>query len=90
MVPKLEKEKYGHTENWENADEIPFSNVYVASDTDSADTINSMLDQGLHLVLQPGIYNLQNSIVVKNANTVVFGMGMATLVSTTGKPAIYV
>jgi hypothetical protein len=25
MVPKLEKNKLGPTENWENADEIPFS-----------------------------------------------------------------
>jgi hypothetical protein len=40
MVPKLEKDKYGPTNGWENADEVPFSNVYVASDTDSAETIN--------------------------------------------------
>jgi hypothetical protein len=49
-----------------------------------------MVDQGLHLVLQPGVYNLTDSIVITKANTVVFGMGMATLVTSAGKPAIIV
>jgi len=40
---------------WENSDEIDFSNVYVASETDSAATINSKLSNGLHVILQPGI-----------------------------------
>lgn len=51
MRPKLEHNKVGHTANWQNADEIDFSQVYVAKDTDSAATINSKLSQGLHLVL---------------------------------------
>jgi hypothetical protein len=42
------------------------------------------------LVLQPGIYNLTDSIFVNNSDTVVFGMGLATLVSTTGKPAMII
>ena len=32
MKPKLEYYKSGHTNNWEYADEIDFSQVYVASD----------------------------------------------------------
>lgn len=90
MVPRVETDKVGPTSDWTNADEIPFSQVYVASDTDNATYINSMLDQGLHLVLQPGIYNLTDSLVIKNPNTVVFGMGLATLVATGGKPPIVV
>lgn len=33
---------------------------------------------------------MTESIVIKNPNTVVLGMGMATLISTTGKPCIQV
>jgi len=58
MVPKVETNKRGHTVNWENADEVDFSQVYVAYETDSAATINSKLDEGLHLLLQPGQYKL--------------------------------
>jgi hypothetical protein len=90
MVPKLEKDKYGNTNNWENAEEIPFSQIYVASENDSSEKINEMLNSGHHIVLQPGNYNLDDTIVVKNANTVIFGMGMATLISSKGKPCIKV
>lgn len=41
-------------------------------------------------MLQPGIYNLEESIKVNNANTVVLGMGMATLIPTNGTAAIEV
>ena len=60
----------------------------MATASDSANTINSKLAAGLHLVLSPGIYNLHDSIKVNNANTVVLGLGMATLVSASGRPAI--
>jgi hypothetical protein len=64
--------------------------VYVANENDGSDKINDMLNSGHHIVLQPGNYNLEDTIVVKNPNTVIFGMGMATLVSTKGKPCIKV
>jgi hypothetical protein len=35
MVPKLEINKVGPTSEYENADEIPFENAYVASENDS-------------------------------------------------------
>jgi len=52
MKPYLEINKRGTTpNNWDNAEEIDFSNVYVASESDSAATINAKLNEGLHLVL---------------------------------------
>lgn len=51
MVPKVEKNKVGPTPDYNNADEVPFDKVYVASDKDTAATINSKLEEGLHLVL---------------------------------------
>lgn len=62
----------------------------MANDTDSAATINSKLAQGLHIVLQPGIYHLEDAIKVNNANTVILGLGLATLIPTNGTSAIEV
>ncbi len=41
-------------------------------------------------MLSPGVYNLDDSITVKQPNTVILGLGMATLVASAGKPAIVV
>ena len=92
MRPKYESSKQGSSSsnNWENADEIDFSSVYVANSKDSAATINSKLDSGLHILLQPGIYNLDQALVVKTPGTVVLGIGMATLVATNGNSLIEV
>jgi hypothetical protein len=51
MKPHYEANKSGTTANWQNADEIDFDNVYVASENDSASTINSKLAAGNHLLL---------------------------------------
>ena len=50
-MPKVEFNKVGHTAGFSNADEIDFTNVYVASDKDTAAVINAKLAQGLHLVM---------------------------------------
>lgn len=90
MIPNYETNKVGPTANYDNAQAVDFANVYVATDSDSAATINSKLESGLHLVLSPGIYNLEDSIQVNNANTVVLGLGYANLISSSGKPCIIV
>jgi len=90
QVPNYETNKKGTTPGYNNAKAVDFSNVYVATESDSAATINAKLDAGLHLVLSPGIYNLDDSIRVNNSHTVVLGLGFATLVSATGKPCMIV
>jgi len=90
MRPRVEYNKVGPTPGWENSDEIDFSKVYVANEKDTAAHINSKLEEGLHLLFQPGNYHLEDSIKVNNADTVVLGMGLATLIPTNGTPAITV
>lgn len=90
MIPRPEFNKVGVTPGFENADSVDFSQVFVASETDTAATINSKIEEGLHIILQPGNYNLEDSINVTKANTVVMGIGLATLVSANGKPCINV
>lgn len=63
---------------------IPLSNFFVAKPSDSVQTINSQLARGKNLLLTPGIYNISNSIDVKRANTVVLGIGHATLTAVNG------
>lgn len=44
----------------------------------------------MHVVLQPGNYHLDDSIKVNTEGATVLGIGLATLISTTGKPCIEV
>ena len=58
---------------------ISISDFFVADPSDSVQTINNQLARGKHLILTPGVYDIGSSIEVKRANTVVLGMGQATL-----------
>ncbi|WP_258724091.1 discoidin domain-containing protein [Cellulomonas sp. NS3] len=69
---------------------VSFSQVFVARPSDSAATINARIAGGCHVVFTPGIYNLDAPIVVNRADTVLLGMGYATLVPQGGVTAIAV
>ncbi|EFH85958.1 twin-arginine translocation signal domain-containing protein [Ktedonobacter racemifer] len=58
---------------------IPLSQFYIAQPGDTSTTLNNALSQGLNLLFTPGIYSLSNTIQVTRANTVVLGLGLATL-----------
>ena len=58
---------------------IPISDFFVADPSDSVQQINNQLARGKHLLLTPGVYDVDKTINVKRANTVVLGMGLATL-----------
>lgn len=58
---------------------IPITDFFIAKPTDSVQVINNQLARGKHLILTPGIYDINKSIKVKRANTVILGMGQATL-----------
>jgi hypothetical protein len=47
-------------------------------------TINSQLARGMNLLLTPGIYDVARGIDVVRANTIVLGMGHATLTAVNG------
>jgi hypothetical protein len=68
---------------------IPMNRFYVARpDLDSAATINAQLAKGKNLLLTPGIYELTDTIRVHRANTVVLGLGFATLRANHGVTAM--
>jgi hypothetical protein len=70
---------------------VGFENVYVAKNaTDTSATINEKLAAGLHLLITPGIYQLEAALELKQKGQIVLGIGMATLVSAAGQPCIRV
>ncbi|GAA2373109.1 hypothetical protein Cme02nite_01720 [Catellatospora methionotrophica] len=63
---------------------LPLSAFYVAKPGDSAARINQALAQGLHLLFTPGIYHTSGTINVNRPDTVVLGLGYATIIPDTG------
>ncbi len=69
---------------------LPLDAFYVAHPGDDADTLNAALEAGRHLLFTPGIYPLTAPLRVTRADTVVMGLGFATLCPTAGTPAMTV
>jgi len=67
---------------------ITIGNFYIAKPADNASTLNAALASGKHLLFTPGIYHLEAAIEVKNKDTVLMGLGLATLIPDKGTPAI--
>ncbi len=69
---------------------ISIDKFYVAKPGDSVKKINKELENGKHLLLTPGVYHLDRAIKVKRADTVVLGLGFATLIPDNGNVALSV
>ncbi|KAI2602336.1 glycoside hydrolase family 55 protein [Hypoxylon sp. NC1633] len=70
---------------------IPIEQFYIAQpSTASAAGMNSALDSGKHILFTPGIYKLDDALRISRADTIILGLGMPSLIPTTGKPAILV
>jgi hypothetical protein len=81
-LPELRRESAGVT--WHGGStpgrSIPLRWFYIArAGVDTAATINAQLAKGKHLLLTPGIYDLTEAIHVARPDTVVLGLGFATL-----------
>jgi hypothetical protein len=92
FVPNLQTNAAGVT--WANGNtpgtSIALSQFYVAQPGDSAARINQALAQGLNLIFQPGVYHVDQTINVTRANTVVLGLGYATIIPDNGVTAMQV
>jgi hypothetical protein len=92
IVPELRHDTSGTS--WSHgmqapARTIPFHDVYLThAGVDSAATLNTQLAKGRNLLFTPGIYELDQALRVTRANTVVMGLGFATLKPVRGTAAI--
>jgi hypothetical protein len=69
---------------------LPITDFFVATPSDSVQAINNQLASGKHLLLTPGVYDVDRSIEVKRPNTVVLGLGHATLTAVNGSTPLEV
>ena len=63
---------------------LPISDFYVATPSSTVAQINAALAAGQDLLFTPGVYQINGTIQVNNPDTVVLGLGLATLVSNGG------
>ena len=86
FVPDVRTDSSGTT--WERGatagHAIPLSDFFIAKPGDSVRTINDQLARGKNLLFTPGVYDIDRTIAVKRADTVVLGLGVATLTAVNG------
>ena len=70
--------------------DLPLSSFHVASPDQSAGEIAKALDRGKNLLLTPGVYDIDRSLVVRRDDTVVLGLGQATLTAVGGATPVVV
>lgn len=85
-VPAVQHDSSGIT--WGDGEtagrSIPITDFFIATPDDSVTDINSALARGQHLILTPGVYDIDRTIEVKRPDTVVLGLGHATLTAVGG------
>ena len=69
---------------------LPLSDFYVARPADTAKSISKQLSKGKNLLLTPGVYEVDRPVEVKRPDSVVLGLGMATLTAQNGSVAVRV
>jgi hypothetical protein len=86
FVPALRRNTSGIT--WASGspagESISLSQFYIVRPGDTAANINTALASGRHLLVTPGTYNINQTININRANTVVLGLGLATFVPQNG------
>ena len=90
-VPSLRHNSSGIT--WRGGEtpgaSIPLDRFYIArADRDTAATLNAQLAAGRNLLFTPGMYPLTEPIRITRANSVILGLGFATLKPVNGTAAI--
>jgi hypothetical protein len=92
FVPAVQHDSSGPS--WASGQEagasIPLSKFFVASPSTPTVAITAALALGKDLILTPGVYDLDQPIVVSRPDTVILGLGFATLVPQHGNAAMIV
>jgi hypothetical protein len=70
--------------------DLPLSSFHVATPSQPASVLAKALDRGKHLLLTPGVYDVDRSLVIRRDDTVVLGLGQATLTAVGGATPVVV
>jgi fibronectin type 3 domain-containing protein len=93
FVPVAKQNSSGVSWSSHRSDEgysLPIDDFFIAQPSTALADINKALAFGKNLLLTPGIYQYSGAIKVTRPNTIVLGIGYATLVPQTGTAAIEV
>ena len=82
FLPTVRNNAIGHS--WKDGrvagEFIALSKFYIAQDyNDNEITLNAALANGKHILFTPGIYYLNGPLTITKPNTIVIGLGLATL-----------
>jgi hypothetical protein len=92
FVPAVQHNSVGPT--WTSGTEagksLPIDRFFIASPDTRESLINAALAAGQNLILTPGIYDVARPIKITRPNTIVLGLGLATLSPTNGNVAMSV
>lgn len=87
FVPEFKRDAKGTT--WKDGialgKKVSLDNFYIAhSNKTSASDINCALGQGKNILFTPGIYHIDETIEINNKDTIILGIGIATLLADNG------
>jgi hypothetical protein len=92
FVPALRKDSSGTS--WSSGTpegtSITLDDFFIAKPGATAAEMNAALDAGKHLLITPGVYHLDETLKVTKPDTVVLGLGLATLIPDNGVTAMSV
>lgn len=90
FIPDAQRNSRGTT--WEAGPtpgySLPLSRFYIARPTDSAARLNAALARGMNLLFTPGVYAVDRTLDVRLPDTILLGIGLATLEATGGVPVL--
>lgn len=88
------KRTHARGTTWANGtpagESVPLSRFYVVKPGATAAIINAAVAQGLHLLFTPGVYHVDRTLEINRADTIVLGLGLATIVPDNGVTAMKV
>ncbi|MFD6309243.1 coagulation factor 5/8 type domain-containing protein, partial [Streptomyces sp. NPDC060223] len=92
FVPALRKDSSGTSWSSGTPDgtSITLDDFFIAKPGTTAAEMNVALDAGKHLLITPGVYHLDETLKVTKPDTVVLGLGLATLIPDNGVTAMSV
>eukprot|EP00434_Breviolum_minutum_P031742 symbB.v1.2.028072.t1/scaffold2936.1/size66856/1 len=77
-IPEVLNNHAGY--DWQSGSTVGFEEVFVTTQNTTAKDINSAIAQGLHVVITPAVYYLEEPIVINHPNICILGLGFATLI----------
>ncbi len=89
-APRTDSQGPDWTTGTTSGRDLSLSSFHVASPDQPARVLAAALAKGKNLLLTPGVYDVDRSLVVRRSATVVLGLGQATLTSARGATPVVV